>query len=121
MDRLTALLYFVLSLLGFEFGGSTHVHRLHADGGDTLHSRATVQAGVTRFECLRSASGRCHYLVLPRDCMPGATGCASHPVGRFALDDGESRQIAGLQHFHLCVAIDEAGGDCDAPAWLTAH
>jgi hypothetical protein len=120
VDRLTALLYFVLSLLGIDPGGSTLVHRTGAADADALHSRATVQAGVARFECLRSASGRCHYLVLPHDCAPASTpgsaaGCASRPVARFALDDGESRQIAGLQNFRLCVGIDESL-DCEAPA-----
>lgn len=121
MDKLTALLLFVLSLLGFDFGGSTLVHRTRADGGDTLHSRATVQAGVARFECLRSASGRCHYLVWPRDCMPGSTACASRPVERFALRDGESREITGLQDFRLCVAVDGASDDCRAPARLSTR
>lgn len=126
MDKLTALLYFILSLLGFDNGGSTLVHRTSADGADTLHSRTTVQAGVARFECLRSASGRCHYLVLPRECAtrPGSAataGCASRPVEPFALDDGDSRQIAGLQDFRLCVTTEVAGQDCKSPQVLAVR
>jgi hypothetical protein len=126
MDKLTALLYFMLSLLGFDTGGNTLVHRTSVDGADTLHSRATVQAGVARFECLRSASGRCHYLVLPRDCMSSpasqdTTGCASRPVERFTLDDGDSRQITGLQNFRLCVSTEIAGHDCKSPQLLAAR
>lgn len=126
MDKFTALLYFMLSLLGFDTGGDTLVHRTSVDGADTLHSRTTVQAGVARFECLRSASGRCHYLVLPRDCTPDSAsrttaGCASRPVERFALDNGDSRQIAGLQNFRLCVSTDVAGRDCEHPQLLASR
>jgi hypothetical protein len=126
MDKITALLYFVLSLLGLDSGRNTLVHRTNIDGADTLHSRTTVQAGVARFECLRSASGRCHYLVLPRDCTSTpaserAAGCTARPVERFALDDGDSRQIAGLQNFRLCVSIEHGGRDCEAPELLAAR
>ena len=34
-----------------------------ADGIEALYSRADVHAGVARFECVRSISGRCHYAV----------------------------------------------------------
>lgn len=120
MDKLTALLCFALSLLGFDTGGSTLVHRASIGGTDTLHSRTTVQAGVARFECIRSTSGRCHYRVLPRGCASSpaserATGCASRPVEDFTLDDGDSRQIAGLQNFRLCVSIEPAGRRCATP------
>lgn len=127
MNRFTALIHFVLALVGIDPGGSTLVQRTHADGAETLYSKATVQAGVARFECLRSASGRCHYIVLPRDCMPAAAahdraaGCAATPVEQFALDDGDSRQIAGLQNFRLCVSTERDGRGCGTPALLAAR
>jgi hypothetical protein len=126
MDKLTALLYFVLSLLGLDTGGNTLVHRTSIDGADTLHSRTTVQAGIARFECLRSASGRCHYLVLPRDCTSApaperAAGCESRPVERFALEKGDSRQIAGLQNFRLCVGVERGSRDCEATELLATR
>lgn len=108
-----ALLYFLLSLLGFDVGGSSLEHRSTHAGDDVLLSRAHVQAGVARFECVRSDSGECHYLVLPRDCVATTSSdadaggpCAGTPIARFALAQGESHQMAGLQHFRLCVAVD---------------
>ncbi|MGY0558525.1 hypothetical protein [Lysobacter sp. A421] len=122
--KFMALVYFVLSLFGCDIGGSTYVTRATVDGTDTLYSQATTQAGVARFECLRSASGACHYTVFPRECPPasGPTSpqlerCESKPIERFTVAKGESRQIAGLQGFRLCVSagdeVPELG--CDPP------
>jgi len=122
--KLTALLYFVLSLFGVDIGGSTFVTRSSVDGADVLHSRATARAGVARFECLRSASGQCHYTVYPPDCAPpsdapgkNASGCSPEPLKRFALADGESRQVSGLHEFRLCVSVRPGipMPDCRAP------
>lgn len=119
MNKFIALCAFVLSLFGCNGGASTLVQRASADGSEVLHSRAQVQAGVARFECLRSASGQCHYTVLPRDCDPAgvARGCAAEPIERFALASGDSRQIAGLQAFRLCVSARADGPerDCGVP------
>lgn len=123
--KLMALLYFVLSLFGCDPGGSTYVTRTVVDGADTLYSRATTQAGVARFECLRSTSGQCYYTVLPRECAPATTAktptsraalCPSEPIERFAIAKGDSRQIAGLQGFRLCVSAEggAAGSECVA-------
>lgn len=123
MNRLIALFYFVLSLIGFDVGGSSFEHRATANGTEVLLSRAHVEAGVARFDCVHSASGECHYLVLPRSC--GALGdadadpgdaCRQSPIARFSLAKGESHQVPGLQQFRLCVAPsqDPAGEACDA-------
>ena len=122
--KLIALIYFALSLFGFDIGGSTYVTRTTVDGTDTLYSQTTTHAGVARFDCLRSASGTCHYPVFPRDCRPALVAvstqrdrCGSTPIERFAVAKGESRQIAGLQDFRLCVS-DEGGTterECEAP------
>lgn len=120
MTKLTALCYFVLSLFGLDVGDARYVHRTSADGTEALYSRADVHAGVARFECVRSASGRCHYLVFAPGCDPAA-GCSERPLQRFAVDAGRSRQFAGLAGFHLCVAPEaaEAGATC-APAQALA-
>lgn len=112
--KLTALLYFVLSLFGFSIGGSSFVTRTVVDGVVTLHSKATARDGVARFECLRSASGRCYYTVYARGCAPVAAHCRSKPIKHFAVAGGASRQIAGLQQFVLCVSANGAlpGPDC---------
>lgn len=135
MNKLIALIYFVLSLYGCDAGGGTYITRVRADGADTLYSKATAQSGVARFECLRSASGQCYYTVFPHDCAstPGraagsSTGqrtdrCGSEPVERFAIASGDSRQIPGLQNFHLCVSTEDEtpGPDCEMPKPLAAR
>lgn len=131
MDKLIALCCFVLSLFGCDVGGSTFVHRTSANGSDVLYSKAHVQAGVARFECVRSASGQCHYAVYPRDCaQPAATGagpqasrCGAEAKQRFAIAAGESRQFAGLRDFRLCVSPDGGmrGPDCEVVGSVTTR
>lgn len=133
MNKLLALCYVVLSLFGCDAGRSIHVTRSSVDGIDVLHARAVVQGGVARFECLRSASGRCHYTLFPEDCVPAdpVTGsadaaaglCASAPLERFALAGGDRREIPGLRRFRLCVSDDEVlpGPDCAPPEPMAAR
>ena len=129
MNRLIAIFSFVLSLYGCDVGGSRFVDR-----SDTLYSKVVVQAGVARFECLRSSSGRCYYTVFARDCASAswwvlATGapridrCRPEPLDRFAIVAGDSRQIPGLQRFRPCVSADSAapGPDCEAPDPIAAR
>lgn len=126
MNAISALVYFVLSVFGFDLGSHVYVDRIRADGIDTLYSRVVVQPTVTRFECLRSASGQCYYTVLPPQCSPrpGATSgsvnkrtrdCLSEPIERFVLTKGGSRQIRTLPEFRLCVSAEagSVGSDCD--------
>ena len=120
MNKLIALCYFVLSLFGCDGGGNTIVHRTSVDGSDALYSRARVQAGVARFECLRSASGQCHYAVFPRVCVPAPpagdehdANCLQGRAERFALATGESRQVTGLHGFRLCVSVERGTADPD--------
>jgi hypothetical protein len=122
VTKLTALCYFLLSLFGLDVGDARYVHQTSADGADVLYSRADVHAGVARFECVRSASGRCHYLVFAAGCDPSA-GCRERPLQRFSVDAGGSRQLAGLAGFHLCVAARAAdlGPACAAPAALASR
>ena len=110
MDKLFALLAFLASLAGCEGARDTLVHRVVDDGTDLLFSRAAVQDGVARLECVRSASGTCHYLLLPRVCAT-APACR-HDARRFVVAQGESRQVTGLTAFRLCVS----GDGRDAPA-----
>ena len=132
MNKLIVLCYFVLSLFGSDVGGTTFVHRASLDGGDALYSKAYVQAGVARFECLGSESGQCHYTVYPRGCAPAAAGavaagqtgaCHAEPVQRFAIARGDSRQITGLRDFSLCVSADGGmrGPDCEAAEPVAAR
>lgn len=120
MDTFIAVCCFVLSLFGWEPGGTTLIHRASADGSDVLYSRTWVQPGVARFECVRSRSGQCHYAVYPRGCGPArqetAGACGAQSARRFVVARGDSRRIAGLDGFSLCVSADGAvhGAGCDA-------
>lgn len=138
MNKFIALYYFLLSLFGCDIGGSTFVHRASIDGRDTLYSKVVAQPGVARFECLRSASGQCHYTVFPGTCSsapipaPGPATrstsrrsgrCPSGPVERFAIANGDSRRIAALPRFRVCVSADSGtrGPDCELPEPLAAR
>lgn len=129
MNKLIALFYFVLSLYGCDIGGSTFVHRTQVGGPDTLYSSVPTQPGVARFVCLRSESGQCYYTLLPRDCTPAsATGtrkarCKAQPIKRFVIAEGESRQVAELERFRLCVSAEDGslGPDCELPRPIATH
>jgi len=118
--KFQALLYFLLSLFGCDVGRSTFVDRNVHDGATALDSRTVVEAGVARFECIRSASGQCYYTLFPRECAAsnGANaGCLTRPIQRFAVADGDTRQIAGLRDFRLCVSDEDvtSGAGCPTP------
>ena len=132
MNTLIALIYFVLSLYGIDIGGSTLVHRAHVDGADTLYSRVVAHPGQARFECLRSASGRCYYTLVRRGCdaptrLVPATPidvCRPAPVARFAVAPGDSRKVTGLERFHVCVSTGDgtpAPMDCIASESVAAR
>jgi hypothetical protein len=121
MNKLIALCYFVLSLYGCDVGSSSSVYRAQANGSDVLYSKVVTQAGIARFDCVRSASGKCHYSVFSRECAAapdsGRTSparCVTKPIERFAIADGDSRMIPGLQTFSVCVSAEDAtkGTDC---------
>lgn len=139
MNRLIALCSFVLSLYGCELGGQEAVQRTTIDGRDTLHSRILARPGVTRFDCVSSASGACHYVVLPAACMRhaaragavdagdagamDAVDCASATAARrFTLRDGQTRREAGLRAFGVCVSArrDAPVAACEAQELLAA-
>lgn len=114
MNKLIALFYFVLSLYGCDIGSSTFVHQARSGGADTLHSKVVAQPTGARFECVRSASGRCHFTVFPRPCAGSPDGasrapgeCTPDPTGRFAVADGQSMKIPGLRDFRVCVGTGE--------------
>jgi hypothetical protein len=130
MNTFLAIVYFLLSLVGLDVGTSTFVDRSSRDGATTLESRAQVTSGVARFECVRSASGQCHYTVFPRGCatarrLPAwpATRCPDKAVERFAVASGASHEVAGLTGFGLCVSSRDEPLDpeCAPPEPLAAR
>jgi hypothetical protein len=130
MNTFLAIVYFLLSLAGLDVGSSTFVDRSSRDGATTLESRAQVTSGIARFECVRSASGQCHYTVFPSACagtrrpLPWpATRCADNRVERFAVTSGASREVAGLRDFRLCVSSrdEPLGPECVPPEPIAAR
>ncbi|HZX79200.1 hypothetical protein [Lysobacter sp.] len=121
--KLSALFFYVLSLFGCDVGRDTFVDRISIDGAQALYSKATVEAGVARFECVRSASGQCVYTLFPRECdganasAKGKADCLSQPIEQFVVANGDTRQIAGLRDFRLCVSDEHAapGPGCQVP------
>jgi hypothetical protein len=117
MPKFAALLQFLLALGGCAMGGTTYTHRISNDGHDSLSSQARLQDGVARFDCEASDSGWCHYTLYANDCDTG-TVCAQAPLRHFAVARGDSRQIAGLDGFRVCVGLDAGalGPDCQPAA-----
>jgi hypothetical protein len=108
MRTLTMLFHALLMLAGCNgVGGSTHVTRATANGHDVVHSEVWIGERVARFQCLASASGRCHYVLYRDECKSGqADGeCAPRAFDRFAVASGRSRELLGLPTgFAMCVS-----------------
>ena len=99
MHYLTVLIGSLLSMLGIhESAGQTSITRI--SGEQSLLSRTTVVAGVSRFQCLQSDSGRCGYQLYREQCSQ-ADGGAGQVCSREALQDfvvvvGSTRVVDGL-------------------------
>ena len=116
MSKFIALLHFLLALSGCSLGGTTYSNRIDSDR-EQLTSKARVQDGVARFECVESSSGICHYTLYPEACS-GKADCQLAPLQRFTVASGESHQISGLIDFRPCVATTTAAlaADCQPAA-----
>src|SRR3546814_14378331 len=86
--------------------------------------RSYVNGGAGDFECIKSVSGRCHYLLFVRDCdasAPAASDqpCAAPTVQAFTLDAGTSRHLANLPpRLQQCASHDS---EPPAPACQSAQ
>ena len=116
MSKFIALLQFLLALSGCSVGGTTYSNRIDSDR-EQLTSKARVQDGVARFDCVESSTGSCHYTLYPEACS-GKADCQLAPLQRFIVARGESHQVAGLIDFRPCVATSNAamGADCQPAA-----
>ena len=114
MPKFAALLQFLLALGGCAMGGTTYRNRIGSNGHDMLYSKAQAKDGVARFECKASDSGVCHYTLFPDACA-GKSDCALAPLRQFTVKRGQSRQIAGLRDFRVCVgtSAQALGADCE--------
>ena len=121
MSKFIALLQFLLALSGCSVGGTSFTNRIDSDQV-RLTSKAHVQDGVARFNCVETSSGSCHYTLYPDACA-GKADCQLAPLQRFTVARGESRQIAGLVDFRPCVATTGVamGADCQPAAATKAR
>ncbi|HLM53269.1 MAG TPA: hypothetical protein VK325_06720 [Pseudoxanthomonas sp.] len=101
MRLLISLVSFALSLIGCDPPAGVATLSVSSVEGLEIHfTKTTVAEGSARFECLHSASGRCHYLVLVRDCAaPRADAdadCPARTLRRFYLEAGAHLQLDDL-------------------------
>lgn len=104
MRLLISLVSFLLTLAGCDpRPGITTLTISSVDGVRINSAKTTVSDGVARFECLHSASGRCHYVVFTRDCKASSPGaaeaavqCSATVLARFELEAGASRAVSDV-------------------------
>ena len=101
--------------------GTTTITNVSIDGKAQNVMRSYVNGGAGDFECIKSVSGRCHYLLFVRECDPtgDATGCRARTVESFTLDAGTSRHLTRLPpRLKQCVSHEAAPS---APDCLAAQ
>lgn len=102
--------------------GTTTITNVSIDGKARNATRSYVNDGAGDFECVKSISGRCHYLLYVRECRPdkaapGGNRCTDRTVDAFTLEAGKSRHVANLPpRLKQCVSHDAApiAPDCAA-------
>ena len=123
----TAILFAATALLlaGCKIdAGTTTITNVSIDGKAQNVMRSYVNGGAGDFECIKSVSGRCHYLLFVRECgdAPSAAGaqpCDTRTVQAFTLDAGTSRHLANLPpRLKQCVSHDR---EPSAPDCLASH
>ena len=100
MRFLISLFSFLCTLLGWHPQPGTTTLTFSSVDGVGIHStKARVSAGNARFECLRSATGVCHYVVFVSDCSKAKgvhAACDTTVVERFSLASGDTRELKAL-------------------------
>src|SRR5690606_30684055 len=102
--------------------GTTTITNVSIDGKAQNVMRSYVNGGAGDFECIKSISGRCHYLLFVRECRgeagasdAGDARCGMRTVQAFTLDAGTSRRLANLPpRLKQCVSHDRepSAPDC---------
>ncbi len=96
--------------------GTTTITNVSIDGKAQNVMRSHVDGGAGDFECIKSVSGRCHYLLFVRECDAGdAATCRTRTVEAFTLDAGTSRHLTRLPpRLKQCVSHDRepSAPDC---------
>lgn len=95
--------------------GQTIVVRSKVNGDWRIDSTVRIDNGIVHFECLHSASGRCHYTLFS-GCtqVAGSASCNGKLLQHFSIAVDTQRTIEGLSDFKLCVShlADPMRPDC---------
>lgn len=130
MHYLIAFIYFLFALIGIDGQGRrTIVTHAVSNGVDVLYSRTRVIGSVAEVACISSASGRCHYRLLPGACLTSPpprqlpADCVDDAARQFTLAAGAARELGGLAPgVAICVSHDNLvpGSDCEPLAIASA-
>ena len=126
--RTSILLIASLCLLGgcmLETGTTTNT-TISIDGVREFSTRSEIRDSAGDFDCIKSSSGHCHFLLFVEECAPSpATAsaaekrCSTRPLQAFTLATGASRHLVDLpSRLKQCVSHDAAPV---APACLDAR
>jgi hypothetical protein len=94
------------TLAACDTSGTTIVVRSKSDGEWIIDSRVRINGGIAQFECLHSATRRCHYTLFPAGCTSssGSTRCSGQALDQFSMAVDSTRALSGLSDFKLCVS-----------------
>ena len=97
MRNALAALPLSLALIACHGSGTTIESSSSDEAGESA-TWAHIAGGVGRFECRKSATGSCHYLLYVQQCAPDAplAGCSARVIRSFTLAAGHSRDVQGL-------------------------
>ena len=102
--------------------GTTTITNVSIDGKAQNVMRSHVDGSAGDFECVKSISGQCHYLLFVRECdtnAGGADACRPRTVEAFTLEAGTSRHLTRLPpRLQQCVSHEAAPS---APDCLAAR
>jgi hypothetical protein len=85
------------ALLACKGPGTTLSSSTTGEEGESA-TRAQISNGNGLFECRKSVTGRCHYVLYVEECetLPSGNGCSVRVVQQFVIQAGQSRQFKGL-------------------------
>lgn len=93
--------------------GVTTVNHSSVDGEGVYSTKTWINGSTGRFECRKSASGQCHYVLFTENCGENGArpieNCETKVMRQFALKAGEMRVFndlpPGVKH---CLNHDAA-------------
>ena len=102
MRILVSLFSFLFTLAGCDpKPGVTTMTFSSVDGVEINSTKSRISGGDARFECLKSATGSCHYLVYVETCAAAKissadTACTTRVLERFTLAAGKVKELYDL-------------------------